>query len=150
MAYDPPVRASRKEYLARTMTVEVIKGQTDQNIRLLKTKIEDNLSSNDTNSTKKCELEIFPSKNTHEWSTLQVRRRTWKRLNTPKIGSVDETMGPVIHLMVKCQKRFNSGENQKQKYALAIKFWHECDSLNLHESLLSRVRLKPQRVRVRS
>ena len=38
LAFDPPVRASRREYLARTMWVEVLKGLTLEEIEAFRTR----------------------------------------------------------------------------------------------------------------
>jgi hypothetical protein len=41
LAHDPPVRSSRKEYLARTMFVDVLQGLTTQEVSLYKAKFHD-------------------------------------------------------------------------------------------------------------
>lgn len=148
LAYDPPVRSSRREYLSRTMQFEAIQGQTDEKIRLLKAKLENDEEI--TEQLKDKQISLVPPKTHLQWSTLQVRRNVWTRRKSPKIESIDDDSDPVFHILVKCQKRFETGSGTNQKYALAVKIWHEDTDIRLHEALRTRVNIKvPVRVRPR-
>jgi hypothetical protein len=69
-AYDPPVRASRREYMARTMLIEVLQGLTTDEVELYRGKQTD--PDVETLPSGK-EVILRPTKNRLQWSTLQVR-----------------------------------------------------------------------------
>jgi Subtilase family len=145
LAYDPPVRASRKEYLARLMTVEVLHGLTSEEIEILRGRF------NGPNPPKIKQLNILdlsPSKTKVQWSTLQVRRNAWERRNSPVLRIVEGDAEPAVHIIVGCQRRFPTGEEPLQKYGLVVNFWHEGEGVELYQALQNRVRLTVPRVRV--
>lgn len=80
LAYDPPVRASRREYLARTMLVEVFQGLTTEEVELYRARQEDQDDSSSLPSG--AEVDLRPVKSKLQWSTLQVRSKTWQKKPT--------------------------------------------------------------------
>jgi hypothetical protein len=141
LAFDPPVRVSRRDYLARTMEVEVFKGLTADEVRRRRAKGEI-----EKVEPKKL-LTLFPPKTVVSRSTLQVRRRTW--VSAPQFAVVEGEKEPRIHVLVECQSRFPTGLDPRQRYALAVRFWHSDGSVQVRQELLQRVRLRPEtRVRV--
>ncbi len=139
LAFDPPVRVSRRDYLARTMEVEVFKGVTEAEVRLRREKGQkQKVDSKDL-------VTLYPAKTVVSRSTLQVRRRTWS--NAPHFPDVDGD--PRIHILVECQSRFPSGYGLDQRYALAVRFWHSDGTVQLRQELLQRVRVRTEaRVRL--
>jgi hypothetical protein len=142
LAYDPPVRASRREYLARTMLVEALQGLTTEEVELYRAKRD---AQEDLTLPSGAEIDLRPTKNRLQWSTLQVRRKTWQR--NPSIRIPNGESEPVIHFVVRCQQRFPS-ENSLQKYGLVVLFWHESEQIELYQTLQNRVALRSTRVRV--
>lgn len=138
LAFDPPVRASRREYLSRTMWFEVLKGLTPAEINLYRARP---TASGATLSLPQSKLlKMRPTKSDVQWSTLQVRRLSWSRpINLPRIPGQDE---PELHVLVGCQQRFPSGEDPQQRYALAVRFWHTDTTVEIHQQLRSRVRAR--------
>jgi Subtilase family len=145
LAYDPPVRASRKEYLARSMTVEVLHGLTSEEIEILRGRF---IGKNPPKIKSLNILDLSPSKTKVQWSTLQVRRNAWGRRNSPALRIVEGDTEPAIHIIVGCQRRFPTGEDPVQKYGLVVHFWHEGESVELYQALQNRVRLPAARIRV--
>jgi len=145
LAYDPPVRASRKEYLARTMWVEALHGLTPDEVKKYKAKFHgENPPSLPTTNV----IDLKPVKTTVQWSTLQVRRKKWARsmlLRSPLNHSE-----PLLHILVGCQQRFPTGLDPKQKYGLVIHFWHENSHIELYQSLRSHNRVRLPAVRIRT
>lgn len=145
MAYDPPVRASRKDYLARTMWVEVLKGISASEIEAFR--------GRRTGSDKalklppKNVLDMRPTKADLVWSTLQVRRTEWTR--APRLPLLDGESEPSIHILVGCQLRFPHGEGPEQGYGLSVRFWHEDTTVEIHQQLQLQNRIRP-RVSVRA
>lgn len=146
LAYDPPVRSSRKDYLARTMWLEVLKGISGEQISAFRgrqTPSEQGLSLPQKN-----QLGLRPSKRDLVWSTLQVRRLEWQR--APQLTVVDGETDPTLHVLVGCQNRFPHGEETEQWYGLAVRLWHEDATVELHQELQSRIRPRAtQRARIK-
>ena len=138
LAYDPPVRASRREYLSRTMWVEVLKGMTIEEIEECRGR---HVGEGDAPKLpQRAVLDLRPTKEPLQWSTLQVRRRIWSR--SPRLPIIGEQDAPVLHVVVGCQRRFSTGEDSRQRYALAIRFWHESERVRIHQELRDRVRTR--------
>jgi subtilisin family serine protease len=141
LAYDPPVRASRREYLARTMLVEVLQGLTTEEVELYRAKQEE-----PKNLPTGAEIDLRPTKSRLQWSTLQVRSKTWQRrpmFSVPK-GEEERAM----HFVVRCQQRFPS-DDSFQRYGLVIVLWHESEEIELYQALQNQVVLRATRIRVR-
>jgi hypothetical protein len=140
LAYDPPVRRSRKEYLARTMWVDVLKGLTAGQVENLKAAT---LVEGEDLVPKGAQLKLRPPLTDLQWSTLQVRRHTWKnRLNWP----AEEDGTVMVHVVVCCQRRFVTGLDARQGYGLVVNLWHDGEMVKLYQPLRTNIR---PRVRLR-
>jgi hypothetical protein len=142
LAYDPPVRASRREYIARTMLIEVLQGLTTDEVESYRGK-QDNQGELSLPTGK--ELTLRPTKQRLQWSTLQVRRLQWQSKRFPIASGETE---PALHFLVRCQQRF-SAEDLMQNYGLVISFWHESEQVQLYQALQNSIRIEPTRIRVR-
>jgi hypothetical protein len=142
LAYDPPVRASRKEYLANTMWVEALHGLTTEEVESYRAK---NTASDVDTLPSGYQLELRPTKTDTQWSTLQVRKL--KKQTKLKIPTGETE--PVVHFVVGCQQRFPTGLDNKQGYGLVVLFWHESEQIKLYQELRvrDRVRMKAARIR---
>ena len=136
LAFDPPVRASRKEYLARTMWMEVMKGLTIEELEVYRTPYR-GAGETPKPPTRKI-LVMQPAKTQVQWSTLQVRRKVWTRPSPLPLLEGDERS--VLHLLVGCQSRFPHGEGTEQQYGVAIRFWHSNADVELYQELRTRIR----------
>ena len=138
LAFDPPVRSSRRQYLARTMWLEVMKGlSSDEIIRYRRRYVAPEKAPPMRQSKL---LALRPPKGDLQWSTLQVRRKTWTR--APKLPILAGGTEPVIHVLVGCQKRFPHGEAPGQRYSVAVRFWHSDIRVNLYQQIRTRVRTR--------
>jgi hypothetical protein len=143
LAYDPPVRASRRAYLARTMTIDAYHGLTTDQVQLYCSKQENQA---ELSLPSWAELKFTPSKSKVHWSTLQVRKKTWTRKPLIKTPNGEESR--TIHVVVRCQQRFPTGEDEFQKYGLVVVFWHENTQIELYQALQNQVTLRATRIRV--
>ncbi|MCS4039726.1 S8 family peptidase [Salinibacter ruber] len=144
LAYDPPVRSSRKEYLARTMQFELLHGLTNSEVARYRAAQDDEDEPSLPNRNR---LDLRPRKTKVQWSTLQVRRKEW--VQRPTIRANNEEGSPILHLMVLCQERFETPlEPSTQSYSVAVKFWHEDLSVDIHQKIRSEARVT-QRARER-
>ena len=136
LAFDPPVRASRKEYLARTMWIEVLKQLTLDELQLYRTPHRGDGDAPTLPGSKL--LDMRPSKTQVQWSTLQVRSKTWSR--APRLSPAKDGGKPALHLLVGCQGRFPHGEEARQRYSVAVRFWHSNAEVELYQELHARIR----------
>ncbi len=143
LAYDPPVRSSRKEYLANTMWVEALHGLTTEEVEIYRAR---NAAPDVDVLPSGKEIKLRPPKTEVQWSTLQVRRIEWQ--NQPRLKKPDGETEPVIHFVVGCQERFSTEFKYKQRYGLVVLFWHESEQIELYQSLRNRVTVKAVRVRL--
>lgn len=147
LAYDPPVRSSRKDYLARTMWLEVLKGISGHQIAAFRGRQTAGAAEQGPPLPPKYQLGLRPSKQALVWSTLQVRRLEWQK--APQIPRVDGESEPTLHVLVGCQNRFPHGMETEQWYGLAIRLWHEDTTIDLHQEIQSRIRPRAmQRARI--
>ena len=142
LAYDPPVRSSRKEYLARTMFVDVLQGLTTQEVALYRSRF---LGAGQPPSPPSgAALGFRPPCTAPQWSTLQVRRIEWAR--APRFRT-DTNGNQNLHVVVGCQRRFPTGLDTRQRYGLVINFWHAGEEARIYQELRAVIR-QPVRVRV--
>ena len=131
-------------------TVEVLKGLSADQVELFRA-----LPGTDENGRRvqapqmpsRHDLGMRPTKERLQWSTLQVRKKVWS--STPRLCEVLGEVYPVLHVLVGAQRRFDTNEDPRQRYSLAIRLWHENVAARIYEFLRDHVRIRPQ-TRVRA
>ncbi|MBW3598429.1 MAG: S8 family peptidase, partial [Planctomycetes bacterium] len=142
LAYDPPVRASRRDYLARTMTIDVLHGLTEDEVEMYRAR---QPGESPPRLPDRNDIAPEPARTKLERSTLQVRCKSWIR--RPQLRANGDGGPAVIHVLITCRQRFPTGEDPHQTYALAVRLWHEDGTAQIHTQVRSRVRAV-SRVRV--
>lgn len=117
LAYDPPVRSSREEYLARTMFVDVVQGLTTPEVARYKTRFQG--AGQPPSPPNGAALSFRPPATIPQWSTLQVRRIAWARAPRLRMDTASEQN---LHVIVGCQRRFATGLETRQRYGLVVHF----------------------------
>ena len=145
LAFDPPVRASRKEYLARTMWFEACRGLTVDDIEHYRAKVEAGATRESLPG--KHHVDLKPSRRSLQWSTLQVASKEWVR--GPRIPILEGESTPVFHILVGCQKRFESADPAPQRYGLAVTLWRQNEGVELYQAVRARIRARAIETRVR-
>ena len=140
LAYDPPTRASRIEYLARTMWFQVYRGKRTQEV------LEAMQKAKGTGEPPS-RLNAAPSRPTStalQWSTVQSATIEGKSRQGFDYRAVPD--GPAtVHILVGCVKRFDSLSSPLQRYALVTALEHDNESVQLHQVIRQQVE---QRVRI--
>jgi len=136
LAFDPPVRSSRREYLSRTMWVEALKGLTNEQIVNFRTRYTGHGTAPSLPNSNL--ISMRPTKSDLQWSTLQVRHKEWNQAFA--FPMADGSTEPTIHVLVGCQNRFPHGEGPDQRYGLAIRFWHNSTDVDIYAHLQTGVR----------
>ncbi|MCA9167402.1 MAG: S8 family peptidase [Planctomycetales bacterium] len=135
LAFDPPVRSSRKEYLARTMRFELLHGLTADEIENFRAAYD---GDNAPSLPQKNIIDLRPPSTWLHWSTLQVRTKSWSQ--KPSIKIPNGGSEPEVYVVVTCQHRFPTGLDLEQRYGLVVRFWHEGEHVQLYQKLRARVR----------
>lgn len=149
LAYDPPVRLSRKDYIATTMFFEVYRGLTPvqvENFRRAKERGEDI----DLPSVPKAGKPNFiPGYQILQASTVQLR--IWEK--GPR-GGADLYKVPVdmeepnLTILVAGKEQFPHPEgSENQPYALVVTFSFDGEEIDLYNLIRQRVRIR-ERIRV--
>ena len=149
LAFDPPVRSSRREYLARTMWLEVMKGLELEEVIEWRSPYPGSRGDAPKFPPSKL-LDLRPTRTDIQWSTLQVRRKMWA--GKPILPQIEHAEDPLLHVVVGSQKRFPHGEDPNQRYSVAMRFWHSSPQIDLYQPLYQqlreRVRIHPLQARV--
>ncbi|MCB9831103.1 MAG: S8 family peptidase [Planctomycetes bacterium] len=146
LAFDPPVLASRAKYLSRTMWFELLRGLTSQDVVRLCERGQQSRAG-DSRLHRNSRLAMRPTQTEVSWSTLQVRRIVWR--SAPRFRPIGQGEVACLHALVGCHERFVTGDEAPQRYSLALRFWHDDDSVTLHTELASTIRRRvAARVRV--
>jgi len=138
LAFDPPVRSSRREYLSRTMWFEVLKRISVSEVTRLRGRWRSQSKPESIPSTSK--LAMYPALTTLKWSTLQVRRITWSGAPLSIIGA--DPSNPIIHIVVGCQSRFKTGLDPDQRYGIAVRLWHNNAGIDLYNHIRTNIRTR--------
>ena len=139
LAYDPPVRHTRFDYLGVRMSFRLIRGRTVQEIaEAFRRRAVDEEAVDRLTSTKyDCPMEPPPT--VREGGTLQKAILTMRRAPRPEYGDT-------YHVVVRCVKRWAGEEFSPQRYAVVVVIEHSAD-VDLYSRIQARVR---QRARVRA
>lgn len=129
LAFDPPVRHTRIEYLSTRMSFHLVRGLTDAQVLDFFRRREDGTSIPDLPGTAKCKLE--PSSTVRGSSTLQCATFTQARNN--------DGYGDVFYVAVFTERRWAGDDITRQNYALAVELrhdtcqtlWQRCSDLNI-------------------
>lgn len=130
LAFDPPVRNTRKEYLGVTMGFHLARGVDEQDVfdRFRKWEAEDREQFGEPfifeGGAWQCKME--PIASIREAGTLQVGTFTAKR-------SLAQ-YGDRYFLVVRCEGKWATEAIDRQNFALAVQLWHEAQ-LELYQQV---------------
>jgi len=145
LAYDPPTRLSRKDYIANAMWLEVYRGLTTEQVFEYRSKYDGDGEPPKVPDANK--LDFKPGGLTVKMSTVQSR--SWHSDRGTKLSyRPSQDSDATFHIFVGCQPQFPNplGEDQ-QHYALVVTLEHEDQQIKLYQEIRSRVRTRA-RVRV--
>lgn len=138
LAYDPPVRHTRFDYLGVKMSFRLIRGKSVEEIaeafrlRSRKEQKVDRLTSTSYDCS------MVPKPTVREGGTLQ--KATFTMMKKP---STD--YGDTYHVVIRCEKKWARDEHAPQRYAVVVVVEHSA-RLDLYNRIRERVR---ERIRVR-
>jgi hypothetical protein len=142
LAYDPPVRGTRLEYMSRTMTLQLFRGVTDGQIQNALADLDGDAAAVPLpDRTKRLEPQIY------EWSTVQCAESRSKDIRSFLCADDDEGSRSVWHVLVGCKHRFPTPETaEPQRYALVLSVEHSDERVQVYQPL--RVQMDALRAQV--
>ena len=130
LAFDPPVRHTRLEYLGLRLNYHLIRGMTPETIfEHFRHRTKDEEPFEKLAGNAKCPLD--PSRDLRGTSTLQKSSMTMQR-------NVDR-YGDDYYLAVFAERRWAGEEVTHQRFAVAVELEHEVE-INIHQMLRTRLR----------
>jgi len=139
LAFDPPVRHSRLDYLGTKMSFRLIRGKSVNEVAAaFKKRTEEDPQVERIGSPYDCPMDLKPTE--REGGTLQKASFTMKR--TP------EPYGPMYFLVVRCQREWALDVHAPQRYAVVVTIEHQAQ-VNLYARIQARLQI-PIRLRTRS
>lgn len=134
LAYDPPVRHSRFDYLGTTMSFTLIRGKLLSEVveaceaQAGKEEAADRLTSTNW----ECKME--PSHRIREGGTLQRAIFQMKKNPRPEYGNT-------YHLVVRCERKWARDEHAPQRYAIAVVLRQYAD-VDIHQQIRQRLQAR--------
>ncbi|MGH9474885.1 MAG: S8 family peptidase [Terriglobales bacterium] len=141
LAFDPPVRGSRKMYMARTMSFYPMLAVTIQDAHEALSRFDGNQDEEEEpRLPPERQLRMTPGSRRVAYSALQVRRAEWGAEDDLP-AMVDGSGESALTVAVFCQQRFATDPLEtRQRYGLVVDFWHAGQETRLYEPLRARVR----------
>ena len=145
LAYDPPTRLSRREYIATAMWLEIFGGLTTEQVIEYRPKYEGDGEPPKVPDRNK--LNFKPAARTITTSTVQ--KRAWNsNQGTVFLKRPDPNGDPSLHIFVGCRTRFpNPLGEDSQRYALVITIEHDRQHVDVYQEVRARVKTRA-RIRV--
>ncbi|MBN1255046.1 MAG: S8 family peptidase [Deltaproteobacteria bacterium] len=134
LAFDPPVRHSRFDYLGIKMSFRLIRGKTVEEIVEAfrqRTNVEGTV---DRLTSTSFDCQAIPKPGLREGGTLQCATFTMRR--TPQTD-----YGDTYFLVVRCEKKWAREEHAPQRYAVVAVMKHSAD-VNLYNRIRERVAIR--------
>ncbi|HZG84864.1 S8 family peptidase [Paenibacillus sp.] len=149
LAYDPPVRLSRKDYTANKLWFEVYKGLTAGQIEQFRRTRQNGDPDELPVVPENCKTKFLPGYQTVQNSTVQLRRWVKGRQGGLDLLGVPEgEEEPTITIVVAGKEQYPHPEGlDNQSYALVISFNADDEEIELYEQIQQRIRTRT-RVRV--
>ncbi len=144
LAYDPPTRLTRQDYVANIMWLEIFGGLTTEQVFEYRARYEGD--GDPPKVPSKYDLPFKPSKQTVRMSTVQ--KRYWQSSRGTLFLNKPNSDGDLsLHIFVGCKPRFPNplGENT-QRYALVVTLEHDSQHIDIYQEIESQVRTQ---IRVR-
>lgn len=140
LAFDPPTRMTRKQYIGATMVFHLFKGVDTRQIIQKYAEVESSdIEEEDIPpSLKENELDLVPGVNLTKRGTIQKRLWVPKRTTEP----IDDS----LKLVVVCHDKWLNDEAYKQKYAVVVTVRHR-GMVELYNRIKEQVRTR-SKVRV--
>src|SRR5579862_494674 len=132
LAFDPPVRHSRFDYLGATMSFRVFRGKRLNEVVEACQHYARNEDPPDGLASTKWDCKMKPTPTIREGGTLQKATITMRR-------SPGAEWGDTYYLVIRCEKKWARPEHAPQRYAVVVVMEQDAD-VNIYEQVTQRIR----------
>ena len=145
LAYDPPTRHTRKDYLGFTMKFWMVRGKTLKQVESIFRKNIPGEENVEGISGTRFECKLEPGHRARGQGTLQKGIFTMSK-------NPDEAYGETYHLVVQCEK--NWSDEERQRYAVVVVLEHLgfqitlFERISLYQAVQERIEAR-ERIRIR-
>jgi hypothetical protein len=134
LAFDPPVRHSRFDYLGARMSFRMIRGRSiDQIVDAFRQRTQEEGPFDRLTSTS-FDCRFIPGPQVREGGTLQKATFTMKRNSSRDYGDT-------YYLVIRCQRKWAREEHGPQRYAVVLVVEH-AHEVNLYNTIRQRVQAR--------
>lgn len=140
LAYDPPVRHSRFDYLGAKMAFRLIKGKTLEQVTNAFRRQPSDAVHTDGLTSPRWNCKMKPAPTLREGGTLQKAVFPMQRRWVHRYGNT-------YHLIVRCEKKWARPEHAPQRYAIVVVLRQE-GAVNIYQQIRQRIRAEA-RARIR-
>jgi hypothetical protein len=140
LAYDPPVRHSRFDYLGATMSFRLIRGKSLEEVIQTFQSQARNENAVESLASTRWDCKMKPGPEAREGGTLQ---KTVFSMKLPPRADYGNT----YHLVVRCEKKWARAEHAPQRYSIVVVLRQQ-GAINIYQQVNQRVRAAA-RARVR-
>lgn len=137
LAFDPPTRKTRKQYLGATMNFHLFRDVTVEEVKQKYAEME--IYDTDEERTLPKEITLIPGASLTKKGTIQ--KRMWVM-----DGTIRQDIDESLKLVVICSDKWMNDEEYRQKYAIVATVEHR-SIVDLYNIMEARVRTRP-RVRI--
>jgi Subtilase family len=131
LAYDPPVRHSRFDYLGATMSFRLIRGKNlNQVVEAFRSQVGVENPADGLEARWNCAMK--PGPRAREGGTLQRAVFSMAQIPRPEWGDT-------YHLVVRCERKWARDEHTPQRYAVVVVLRQETD-VNIYQQIMQRIR----------
>lgn len=140
LAYDPPSRLSRQDYIATAMWLEIFGGLTTEQVFEYRSSYQGDGKPPTVPDRNK--LNFNPGGQTIRMSTVQ--KRTWRsNQGTMFLNRPDPSGNASLHIFVGCQPRFpNPLGEDSQRYAMIVTLEHDSQNVDIYNEIRTNLRTR--------
>ena len=138
LVYDPPVRGTRKDYISRTMWLQMFRGLTSDAVFAAMRRAQER--GNEISLPARNKLAIQPSSSALTWSTVQSTMFEATRQSAVDYRAEDGSR--LLHIYVRCHLRFPTSAPTTQRYALVLSLEHSDAQVRIYQTIRQRERVR--------
>ena len=140
LAYDPPTRLSRRDYIANAMWLEVYRGLTTEQVIEYRSRYQGDGDAPAVRARNR--VNFNPPGRSIRMSTVQ--KRIWSSNQGTVFDNRRDADGNAsLQIFVGCQPRFtNPMGEESQRYALVVALEHESQDIDIYQQVRAKVRTR--------
>ena len=144
LAYDPPTRLSRRDYIANSMRLDFFGGLTTEQVINYRAHFAGSADPPIVPDRNRLNSSFTPSARAFGMSTVQ--KRIWRsNQGTLFLNRRDHDGNATLQIVVRCRQMFrNPLAEDAQRYALVVTLAHDSQSIDLYQEVRANIRTRQE------